>query len=253
MALKPLFGQHFPFCTFPAIVGVRINGDTATGGEEAGDFYVLGIHQLDEVLHYNVDAVFVEVAVVAEAVQVELEALAFNHLDIGHVAYADLGKIGLAGNGAKGGEFRAVEAYPVIVALVLVLEGFQNFGGVVVLVNDLLAQGLQALVFSVCHTLCGLIFAGFLKALCVLCNYQGVDAVLNVTVHEYGKVVHAPAGTMVRYAGLGVVVCANLSGAVSGGYHCLAFCSDAVKVLLVLHVVQTCTELGHCAVKVFEL
>ena len=58
---------------------------------------------------------------------------------------------------------------------------------------------------------------------------------------------------MVRDAALGIVVCADLGGAVTGGDHGLALGGDAVKVLLVLHVVETGTEFLHGPFGVLDL
>ena len=55
-----------------AVVGEGLDGDAATGVEQADDLQIFGIHQLDEVLHDDVDAVLMEVAVVTEAEEVEL-------------------------------------------------------------------------------------------------------------------------------------------------------------------------------------
>ena len=54
------------------IVGEGLDGDAATGVEQADDLQIFRIHQLDKVLHDDVDAVLMEVAVVTEAEEVEL-------------------------------------------------------------------------------------------------------------------------------------------------------------------------------------
>ena len=113
-----------------AVVGVRMDGDAAARGEFAEYFDVFGLHELDEVFHDDVDAVFMKVAVVAKAEQIEFQRFAFDHFFRGQVGYADGGKIRLAGDGAKAGEFRAVEGDPVVVIRVFVGEGFEDAGGV---------------------------------------------------------------------------------------------------------------------------
>ena len=55
---------------------------------------VLGIHQTDEVFHYNIDAILVESAVIAETEEIELQTLALHHFHIGNVADADFRKSG---------------------------------------------------------------------------------------------------------------------------------------------------------------
>ena len=73
-----MVGQTLECNLFPAgaglaVVAVRVDGDAAARGELAPDLDVLRIHERDEVLHDDVHAVLVEVAVVAEAEQVQLE------------------------------------------------------------------------------------------------------------------------------------------------------------------------------------
>ena len=135
--------ELFPFRAGAAVVRVREDGDAAARGEEARDLDVLRVHQLDEVLHDGVHDVLVEIAVAAEAEQIELQALGLHHADVRHVADADFREVGLAGDGAQGGELRAVEAYPVVVVGMLVLEGFQHFGRVVLAVGRFVAQALE--------------------------------------------------------------------------------------------------------------
>ena len=53
-----------------APVGEGYNGNTAARHEDAPHFEVFGLHELYEVFHYYIHAVFVEVAVVAKAEEV---------------------------------------------------------------------------------------------------------------------------------------------------------------------------------------
>lgn len=69
---ETLLGQFLVLGTRTAVVGVGVDGDAATWGEEAGNLDVFGIHQSDEVLHDDVYAVLVEVSVVSEAEKIEL-------------------------------------------------------------------------------------------------------------------------------------------------------------------------------------
>ena len=48
------------------IVGIGIDADAATGREKPDDLDVLGIHQAHKVLHDDVNAVFMKVAVITE-------------------------------------------------------------------------------------------------------------------------------------------------------------------------------------------
>ena len=121
----------FVFSTWTAIIGIWIDGNATTWEEYASDLDILGIYQADKVLHDDVDTVLVKGTMVAEAKKVELETLAFNHLDIWDVADAYLGKVGLASDRAETGELGTVELYPIVVLGVLVVEGFKHFGGIV--------------------------------------------------------------------------------------------------------------------------
>ena len=168
---EAIFGQFLILGPRSAVVGIGVDADAAARGEEAGHLYVFGVHQADEVLHDGVDAVFVEVAVVAETEEVELEALALHHAAIGQIADAYFGKVGLAGDGAQTGELRAVEAYPIIVVGVSVLEGLEHLGGIVAAIFGVLTEGLQVVVFahdvmSLAEGYVGLLF------LEILCQYR---------------------------------------------------------------------------------
>ena len=114
-----------------AIVGKGIDADAAAGDEDACHLDVLGFHQVDEVLHDDVDAVLVEAAVIAKREEIKLEALALHHLLVRQVAYPYLCKVWLACDGTQSRELRAVESYPIVVLGVLILKSFQHFGIVV--------------------------------------------------------------------------------------------------------------------------
>ena len=70
----------------------------------------------------------------------ELQALGLDHPLVGDIADADLAEIRLAGDGAQGGELRAVETDPVIVVRMLVLKGFQYLGRIFLAVDGWSAQ-----------------------------------------------------------------------------------------------------------------
>lgn len=124
-----------------AVVAVRINRDAAARGEFAPYFDVFRVHELDQVIHDDVDAILVEVAMVAEAKQIELERLAFDHLDVRNVADVDGRKVRLSGNRAQAGEFRAIEFHEVIPVRMFVVKGLQHTRVVRVIVGgSLVAQ-----------------------------------------------------------------------------------------------------------------
>ena len=74
---KALFHHILMFSI--AVVRERFDGDAATRIEQPDDLQILRIHQLDQVFHNDIHAVLMEVAVVAEAEEVELETLALHH------------------------------------------------------------------------------------------------------------------------------------------------------------------------------
>ena len=78
-----------------AVIGKRLDGDSPTGIEQADDFQILGIHQFDQVLHDDIHAIFMEVAVVAEAEEIKLEALALHHQGSGNIINDDVSEIRL--------------------------------------------------------------------------------------------------------------------------------------------------------------
>ena len=121
----------FVFGTRTAIVGIGIDGDTATWKEDAGNFDILGIHKADKVLHDDVDTVLVKGTMVAETKKVEFEALTLNHLDVWDVADAYLGKVGLPSDRAETCKLGTVELYPIIVLGVFVIEGFKHLGSII--------------------------------------------------------------------------------------------------------------------------
>ena len=131
------------------MVAVWVDGKAAAWQEFAPYFDVLWIEQVYQIVHDDVDAVFVEVAVVAEGKQIELEALAFHELLIRHIGNVDGGKVWLASDWAKAGEFWAVEFDKVVVFRMFVIEGFENVRGVIGVIGDvLIAKQGQVFFFS---------------------------------------------------------------------------------------------------------
>ena len=152
MLLQSVFCQFLVFGAGATIVGIGIDADATARGEESCHFNIFGVHQPDEVLHDDVDAVLMEVAVVAEAEEVEFETLAFHHFLAREIGNSDFREVGLSGDGAEAGEFGTVETHPIVVAWVLVVKRFEHFGCIVAFVFCFAAKGLQAEVFS--HDVC---------------------------------------------------------------------------------------------------
>ena len=114
-----------PFCSRLAIITVRIDGNTATRGEFAPDFDVLRIHKANQILHDDIDAVLVEIAVIAEAEQIEFERFTLHHAHIRHIRNGHGRKIRLSGNRTQTGKFRTVEFDKIIIVLMFVDKCFQ--------------------------------------------------------------------------------------------------------------------------------
>ena len=64
--MKSLFCSLFPLCTRLAIVCIWIDGQTTARRKLAPYLDVLRIHQLDEVFHDDIDAIFVEIPMITE-------------------------------------------------------------------------------------------------------------------------------------------------------------------------------------------
>ena len=119
---KSFFCQTLVLCAFSAVVGVGPDWDAASWGEYSCHLNILRVHKADKVLHDDVDAVLMEVTVIAEAEKIKLKTLALHHLHVGNVWYANLGEVGLACDGAEWCKLRAVESYPIVVAGMFVYE-----------------------------------------------------------------------------------------------------------------------------------
>lgn len=194
MAEESLFGEFLPFGARSSVIRERVNAYTAPRDEESRNLDVFGVHEILKVLHYGVDAIFMETAVAAETEKIQLQALAFHHPLVGNVADPDFTEIGLSGDGTEGGEFGTVEPYPVIVVRVHVGEGLQHAGVVILTVLSLVSEGFEPFVLSSCgHGLFSCLFEPF----GVLSDCELIDALLDVTVHEDGEVVHRPVDPVV--------------------------------------------------------
>ena len=64
--MKALFCRLFPLCTRLAVVCVWIDGQTTARRKLAPYLDVLRIHQLDEIFHDDIDAIFMEIPMVTE-------------------------------------------------------------------------------------------------------------------------------------------------------------------------------------------
>jgi hypothetical protein len=107
-------------------VGKGENTYSAAWHEDARDLEILRFHEPNEILHDDVDAVLMEIAVVAEGEEIEFEALALDHPLAWDITDVDMSEIRLSGKGAEGREFRTVKGDQILVFGMLVLKGLEN-------------------------------------------------------------------------------------------------------------------------------
>ena len=138
MLPQPVFSKFFPLCSFHPMVTVGIDGEASSGEEFAPDFYISWLQQVNQVIHDDIYAVFMEVTVIAEAEEVKFQGFAFYHEISGNVGDVDGGKIGLPCLRAQAGEFGAVEFDEIVTVLVLVGNSFQIVGVIIVFVAGVL-------------------------------------------------------------------------------------------------------------------
>ena len=121
------------------MVAVGVDGEAAAGEEFAPDFDVPGMEEVDQVVHDDIYAVFMEVTVIAEAEEVELQGFTFYHEISGDVGDVDGGKIGLPCLRAETGKFGTIETHPIIIPGVLVNKRLQHLRSIILLVFRLLS------------------------------------------------------------------------------------------------------------------
>lgn len=148
MGKESLLGKFLELSAGASVVGIGMNTYAAAWSEEARDFDVLRIHKADKVLHDDVHAVLVKVAVIAKTEEIEFETFALHHTFIGDVGYAHFGKVGLAGNGAEGRELGTVEAYPIVVVGMFIIECFEHLWGIIAAVFCFTSEGIEVEVVS---------------------------------------------------------------------------------------------------------
>ena len=155
MLHEALLCQLFVFSPRSAIVGKWEYAYSSTGLEYSRHFDVTWIHELHEVFHYDIDTILMKVAMVAEAEEIQLQALAFHHTHVGNVFYDYLSEVRLSRDRTQRSELRTVELHPIVIRLMLVLECLKHLRRIVLPILRLLAEGMQSLVlsvFAICHT-----------------------------------------------------------------------------------------------------
>ena len=75
MAEQTLFSHFFVFRPWLSVIGIRIDGDSATRSKQTDDLNILGLHQFHQVLHDSVHTVLMEIPVVTEGEEIEFQAL----------------------------------------------------------------------------------------------------------------------------------------------------------------------------------
>lgn len=155
MLPQPVLSKFFPLCSLHTVVAVGVDGEAAAGKEFAPDFDVPGMEEVNQVIHDDIDAVFMEITVIAEAEEVELQGFTFYHEISGNVGDVDGGKIGLPCLRAETGKFRTVEFDKIVAVFVFIGNSFQIVGVIVVFVAGVLIaqEGQLIQSFSFVHGL----------------------------------------------------------------------------------------------------
>ena len=147
---EAFFSHRFPFSTGLAVVGVRVDGKASSRQEFAPNLDVLGVQQLNQILHNDVHAILVKIAVITEAKEIELQGFAFHQAFVGNVGNIDGGEIRLARHGAQAGKFRAIEFDKIVVIDMAVIKSLQNIWVVFVnVVCFLIAKRVKSFISSV--------------------------------------------------------------------------------------------------------
>ena len=123
-----------------AVVGIGINADATTRSKESDDLNILGIHQTNEILHDDIDAILMEITMIAETEEIQLQTLRLHHPLTRNIQDLDLSKVRLTRDGTKRRKLRTVELHPIVVLRMLVLECLQHLWGIVHPVLGLLAK-----------------------------------------------------------------------------------------------------------------
>ena len=151
MVHEPVLCKLLVFCSWTTIVSVWIDADTATWGEDTRHLNIFRIHETDKVLHNDIDAILMEVAMITEREEIEFQALALHHSHVWHILYLYLCKVRLSGNRTERSEFRTVEQYPVVILRMLVLKALKHLRSIVLTIFSLLTKRLEVIIFAICH------------------------------------------------------------------------------------------------------
>ena len=122
--------------SLPALFAVRriderVDGYAAARSEFPDDLDILGLQEFREIVMNYIDHVFMEIAMVAEAEEIQLQAFRLHEPLAGNIADCENGEIRLPRLRAERGEFRRCKRDPVIAAAHAVGECFED-GGIVI-------------------------------------------------------------------------------------------------------------------------
>ena len=151
MVHEPMLCKLLVFCAWTTVVGVWIDADTATWGEDTRHLNIFRIHEADKVFHDDIDAILMEVAMITEREEIELQTLALHHSHVWHILYLYLCKVRLSGNRTERSELRTVEQYPVVILWMLVLKALKHLRSIVLTIFRLLTKRLEVVFFAICH------------------------------------------------------------------------------------------------------
>ncbi len=125
MVEEALLSKLLELSAWFAIVSVWVNADATTRCKQSSNLNVFRLHKTYEVFHNDVYTIFMEVAMVAKAEQIQFQALALNHKVVGNIHDTYLCEIGLPSDWTQRGKLRTVELHPIIILWMLVVECFQ--------------------------------------------------------------------------------------------------------------------------------
>ena len=106
--------------------GVYFNGNSATRTEISGYPRPFRGADLDQIIEDEIGDFFMERAVVSVTEEIDFQGFAFHAFFIGDVVDGHVAEIGLTGNRAEGGEFRAVKGNDVGPIRVGIGKGFES-------------------------------------------------------------------------------------------------------------------------------
>ena len=139
MHKEALFGHCLPLGARLAMVGIGVDGQTTAGQEFAPDLDVFGVQQLNQILHNDVHAILVKIAVITEAKEIELQGFAFHQAFVGNVGNIDGGEIRLARHGAETGELGTIEFDKIIITGMLIGKALQNLRRIIAFIGSFVA------------------------------------------------------------------------------------------------------------------